>query len=301
MEELISVLEKTVSSSQTDQNHANKYISEYIQKDLTNFLQALADILFNQQNSPVVRAAAGLQLKNQLTSRDDALRQQQQARWRSLPEPNRMYIKERVFKALGTEIFRPASAPQCVAYIASLELPERQWPDLIPALVSNVANRESSQQLRLASLEAIGCLCQDTDQSLIQTTDLQMMLNAILHHGLRDEEQDDVKRAATSALLNLSEGKVQKISKTHQSISFKDLGDYLNVEPRFAEKIVAQLIREERLQGYLDQTESIVYFESKNVLQLFDDDILRMCSDVNDIIEKIKNVVPNEWWTMIMR
>lgn len=161
MEELITVLEKTVSSSQADQNHAVRYISEYIQRDLTNFLQALADILYNQQNSPVVRAAAGLQLKNQLTARDDFLRQQQQARWRSLPEMNKMYIKERVSKALGTEIFRPSSAPQCVAYIAVAELTEKQWPDFINALVQNAKAPQSNDKLRLATLEAIGYICQE--------------------------------------------------------------------------------------------------------------------------------------------
>jgi len=301
MEELIKVLEKTVSSSQGDQNESTKFIQEYIQRDFTGFLQSLADVLFNQQNSPVVRAAAGLQLKSQLTARDETSRYQQQERWRSLPEPTKLYIKERVFGALGTEVFRPSSAPQCVAYIALIELPGGQWPALIPALASNVTNQQSTQQLRLASLEAIGYICQDIDNSVIKTTDLQLMLNAIVQYGLRDDEQDDVKRAATSALLSISESKVHKISKTHQSISFKDLGDYLNVAPQFAEKVVAQMIREDRLQGYLNQLESMVYFESKNVLQLFDDEILRMCSDVNDIIEKIQNVVPNEWWTMVTR
>jgi len=202
MEELIRVLEKTVSSSQADQNEAVRYIQEYIQRDFTGFLQALADVLFNQQNSPVVRAAAGLQLKNQLTARDDILRYQQQERWRSLPESTKLYIKERVFKALGTEIFRPSSAPQCVAYIAIIELPEGQWPGLIPALASNVTNQESTQQLRLASLEAIGYICQDIDQSCISSSDSNHILNAIVLHGMRDGEIDEVKLAATTALLN---------------------------------------------------------------------------------------------------
>ena len=301
MEELINVLAKTVSSSQNNQNDAVKYIQEYTQRDFTGFLQALADVLYNQQNPPVVRAAAGLQLKNQLTARDESQRQQQQEKWRTLPDPTRLYIKERVLQALGTEVFRPSSAPQCVAYIAIIELPENKWPELIPALISNVSNPESTQQLRLASLEAMGCICQDIDQSLIQTTYLQAMLNSIVHHGMRDDEADDVKRAATTALMNLSESKIQKISKSLQSISFVDLGDYLNLEPRFAEKIVAQMIREERLHGHLDQIEGIVHFESRDVLQLFDDEILRLCSDVNDIIEKIQNIVPNEWWTTMTR
>lgn len=202
MEDLIRVLEKTVSNLQTDQNEAVRFIQDYIQKDFTGFLKALSDVLYDQHNSPVVRAAAGLQLKNQLTAREDPLRQQQQERWRSLPEDTRCYIKERVFSTLGTEIFRPSSAPQCVAYIAIVELPERLWPGLIQALTQNVSNPNSTPSLRLASLEAIGYLCQDIDQSCLQTSDSDNILTAIVIHGMKETEIDDVKLAATTALLN---------------------------------------------------------------------------------------------------
>ena len=202
MEELIRVLEKTVSSSQEDQNEAVRYIQEYVGRDFNGFLQALSDVLYNQQNPPVVRAAAGLQLKNQLTARDEALRQQQQERWRSLPEQTKIHIKERVFKALGKEIFRPSSAPQCVAYIAIIELPEGQWSGLIQALATNVTTANSNQQLKLASLEAIGYICQDIDQACIQASDSNHILNAIVLHGMKEDEIDDVKLAATTALLN---------------------------------------------------------------------------------------------------
>lgn len=132
------MLEKTVSHLQTDQNDAVRFIQDYIQRDFNGFLKSLSDVLFNQQNPPVVRAAAGLQLKNQLTARDEALRQQQQDRWRGLPHETRQYVKERVSNTLGTEIFRPSSAPQCVAYIALAELTEKQWPSFINALVQNI-------------------------------------------------------------------------------------------------------------------------------------------------------------------
>ena len=296
MDELIKVLEKTVSSSQTDQNEAARFIQEYVARDFTGFLQALSDVLYNQQNPPVVRAAAGLQLKNQLTARDDVLKQQQQERWLNLPEQTKLHIKERVFKALGTEIFRPSSAPQCVAYIAVIELPGEQWPGLIQALASNVTNRESSQQLRLASLETIAYICQDIDQTCIQVSDSNHILNAIVNYGMKDDEIDDIKRAATTALMNLLDAKIQKMSKTNQTISFAKLGEHLNIEPQYAERVVAQMIRDERIQGHLNQIEGTVHFDSKDVLQLFDEEILKLCSEVNDIIEKIKNVVPDEWW-----
>lgn len=179
MESLIRVLEKTVSHLQTDQTEAVSFIQDFIQKDFTGFLKTLSDILYSQQNPPVVRAAAGLQLKNQLTARDDSLRQQQQDRWRNLPDDVRQYIKERVFSTLGTEVFRPSSAPQCVAYIAIAELSEKQWPNFIEALVQNIKNPTSSDKLKLATLEAIGYVCQEIITSEQQNSRKREITNGL--------------------------------------------------------------------------------------------------------------------------
>lgn len=202
MEELIRVLEKSVSSQQRDQNEAIAYVQQYIERDYSGFLRALSDVLYNQQNPPLVRTSAGLQLKNQLSARDEAIRSRQQERWRTLPDETRQYIKERVFQTLGTEMFRPSSASQCVAYIALIELPEGRWPGLIAALTENVTNPASQPPIRLASLESIGYICQDIDQSCIQAADLNNILTAIVGIGMRVEECDEVKLAATTALLN---------------------------------------------------------------------------------------------------
>ena len=50
---------------------------------------------------------------------------------------------------------------QCVASIAAAELPGGQWDNLLPSLVTNIENVQSSFQLKEASLEAIGYICQD--------------------------------------------------------------------------------------------------------------------------------------------
>lgn len=165
MDTLIRVLEKTISSSQNDQNEAVRYIQEYVSKDFNGFLKALSDVLYDQNHQDVVRIAAGLQLKNQLTARDESNRQQQRDRWRRLPEETRLYIQGRVFHSLGTENFRPSSAPQCVAYIALAELSEKGWPTFIEALVRNAQNPIAPVKLKLATLEAIDYVCQEITSS----------------------------------------------------------------------------------------------------------------------------------------
>lgn len=125
------------------------------------FIKTLSDILHHGGNSPVARMAAGLQLKNTLTSKDPNLKAQYQQRWLSFPEDTRAYIKNNILASLGTENTRPSSAAQCVAYVAVVELPNRQWGNLIKTLVSNIVETNSTEMLKEATLEAIGYICQD--------------------------------------------------------------------------------------------------------------------------------------------
>lgn len=57
-------------------------------------------MLSHPGNSAVARMAAGLQLKNQLTSKDEAVKLKFQTNWLQLPEDIRNYIKKNVREIL---------------------------------------------------------------------------------------------------------------------------------------------------------------------------------------------------------
>lgn len=59
-------------------------------------MQRLSGVLVTTAASPVARMAAGLQLKNQLTSKDPQLKYQYQQRWLGIPIEIREYIKKNV-------------------------------------------------------------------------------------------------------------------------------------------------------------------------------------------------------------
>jgi hypothetical protein len=71
------------------------------------------------------------------------------------------FFSLQVLQTLGTETYRPSSASQCVAGIACAEIPVNQWPELIPQLVANVTNPNSTEHMKESTLEAIGYICQD--------------------------------------------------------------------------------------------------------------------------------------------
>ena len=60
------------------------------------FLAALVNELADGGKSQVARMAAGLQLKNQLTSKDPTVRMQYQQRWISLSDELKNHVKTRV-------------------------------------------------------------------------------------------------------------------------------------------------------------------------------------------------------------
>ncbi|XP_056637241.1 importin subunit beta-1 isoform X1 [Diorhabda carinulata] len=199
--QLIQILEKTVSPDKNELEQASSFLEQASATNLLGFIKTLSDILRHGGNSPVARMAAGLQLKNQLTSKDPSIKITYQQRWLAFPEDIRDYIKKNVVGALGTETNRPSSAAQCVAYIAVAELPQRQWPDLIANLVSNVCQGNSTEMQKEATLEAIGYICQEIDSDVLvsQSNDI---LTAIVHGMRASEPSNHVRLAATQALLN---------------------------------------------------------------------------------------------------
>ncbi|CAH2066913.1 unnamed protein product, partial [Iphiclides podalirius] len=198
---LIQILEKTISPDRNELEAAEKYLDHAAGTNFTTFIKMLSDVLVQGGNSQVARMAAGLQLKNHLTSKDPILKQQYQQRWLSLPEDIRLYIKKNILAAIGTENSRPSSAAQCVAYVAVAELAVGQWNDLINVLVENVVNAQSSELKKEATLEAIGYICQEIDAEVL-TEQSNPILTAIIHGMRSTEPSNHVRLAATQALLN---------------------------------------------------------------------------------------------------
>lgn len=88
------VLWKCVDKAELEQ--ASSFLEQAAAANFPEFLKTLSDILRHGGNSPVARMAAGLQLKNHLTSKDANIKQNHQQRWLTLSEDIRNYIKKNV-------------------------------------------------------------------------------------------------------------------------------------------------------------------------------------------------------------
>uniref|UniRef100_A0A2K5PJD0 Importin N-terminal domain-containing protein n=1 Tax=Cebus imitator TaxID=2715852 RepID=A0A2K5PJD0_CEBIM len=212
--ELITILEKTVSPDGLELEAAQKFL------DLPTFLVELSRVLANPGNNEVARVAAGLQIKNSLTPKEPKyldIKAQYQQRWLAIDANAQGEVKNYVLQTLGTETYQPSSASQCVAGIACAEIPVNQWPELIPQLVANVTNPNSTEHMKESTLEAIGYICQDIDPEQLQDKSNEI-LTAIIQGMRKEEPSNNVKLAATNALLNsleFTKANLDKESERH--------------------------------------------------------------------------------------
>ncbi|VEL23987.1 unnamed protein product [Protopolystoma xenopodis] len=198
---LLSVLQKTISPDQHELEVAQHFLEEAAKSNLPALLTQLSDILADVKNDPVVRMQAGLQLKNALYSKDEAINKVYQNRWLQFPPDQREHIKQNCFSTLGTEGSGRSSAAQCVAYIACAEIPVKQWPHLIVSLCQNILRPDASESLKHATLEAMGYICQDIVPEILVSQSNEI-LTAIICGMKKDEPSENVRLAATTALLN---------------------------------------------------------------------------------------------------
>merc|ERR1712002_559220 len=88
-------------------------------------------------------------------------------------------------------------------------------------------------------------------------------------------------------------------SKLYNNITFGGLGALLEIPADKAERIASKMITEGRMHGHIDQIDSTVHFESKQMLDTWDRQIQSLCFQVNNVIDRITTKEP-EWLNKTM-
>ena len=170
------------------------------------YLSILSRELGNDQAQSSTRQAAGLALKNALSSRDANRLREIQQRWVQQIDPQvKKQVKDTALQTLSTGGLAGTSAAQFIASIAAIELPRNEWPELMPALVNNVGS--GSDILKQASLTTIGFVCESEDLDLREALVMHSnaILTAVVQGARKEEPNNDVRNAALSALGDATE------------------------------------------------------------------------------------------------
>jgi len=87
-----------------------------------------------------------------------------------------------------------------VAAIAAIEIPRKEWMELIPSLCSNAAHENFD--VRLASLQALGFICEELSPEDLSNDLKNSVILALINNISTDASLIKSTELATKALLN---------------------------------------------------------------------------------------------------
>lgn len=85
-----------------------------------------------------------------------------------------------------------------IAVIASIEIPRKEWDDLLPNLCSNAENNQD--YVRLASLTTLGYICEEIDTDCITDLTKNAIIVALVNNITNQD--NEACRLAIKALLH---------------------------------------------------------------------------------------------------
>ncbi|KAI0092262.1 armadillo-type protein [Irpex rosettiformis] len=195
------LLANTLSSDATTRQAAEEKLDSASRENYLAYMLMLSAELVNDSSQSHVRNAAGLALKNAISAKETTRQQEYSARWLAIDAPMRKQIKDRALHALASSNGKVGQvAAQFIAAIAAVELPVGQWQELIDTLLGFMNDQSSHAQLRIATLQAIGYICESIKPEILAVKSNEILTAVI--HGARKEEAPEVQHSAIQALYN---------------------------------------------------------------------------------------------------
>lgn len=205
---LTSVLQSAQSPDATLRGQAEQHLQQLRENNHPQFIASLTEELCEESKPIDTRRLAGLILKNELDARDEARKNTLVQKWVELAVDFKSNIKGRLVHSLGSQVTDVGKVcAQVVAKIASIEIPRQLWPDLIPTLLQHMglAQHPNLNSLRLCTLETLGYICEELaelNETGMEQAQVNNILTAIVQGMRKEESAQDVRYAATCALLN---------------------------------------------------------------------------------------------------
>ncbi|KAJ0103422.1 hypothetical protein Patl1_05201 [Pistacia atlantica] len=199
--EVTQVLLNAQSIDGTVRKHAEDSLKQFQEQNLPGFLLSLSGELANDDKPIDSRKLAGLILKNALDAKEQHRKFELVQRWLSLDVNVKTQIKACLLKTLTSPVPDARStASQVIAKIAGIELPQKQWPELIGSLLSNI--HQLPAHVKQATLETLGYLCEEVSPDVVDQDHVNKILTAVVQGMNANEGNNDVRLAATRALYN---------------------------------------------------------------------------------------------------
>ncbi|KAJ7945076.1 importin subunit beta-1-like [Quillaja saponaria] len=199
--EVTQILLSAQSVDGTVRKQAEENLKQFQEQNLPSFLLSLAGELGNDDKPVESRKLAGLILKNALDAKEQHRKIELVQRWLSLDSSVKAQIKACLLKTLSSPPPDARStASQVIAKVAGIELPHKQWPELIGTLLSNI--HQLPPHTRQSTLETLGYMCEEVSPDVVDQDHVNKILTAVVQGMNSSETNNDVRLAATRALYN---------------------------------------------------------------------------------------------------
>ena len=161
---------------QGTRDRAGEALGQMKDTALQALLGELALILSDEAAPKNARLLAALTLKN--TVKQSSSPSASLPSWLLLDPPSQLQIRKCTLSTLASpdKDVRNAAA-QAVSALASLDLPRKQWPDILDILVRNAGSKEV--RFKLASIVTLGLICEELGREGLDKRQSDLILTAI--------------------------------------------------------------------------------------------------------------------------
>lgn len=196
---------------------AENQLKQAEEQNFALYVVELAKALSNDTAPISSRALAGILLKLALSGQSELYQARKSDRWlKSVPAEQRNACKQACLNVLKSkELDISRAAAQAVAAIAQIELPQKQWSNLIISLTDNAAAESLEPAQKIASLQALGYICERVEVDVIPAIEVNKILNGI-GLSMNDEIPEKLYIAATTAMLNTLEFASQNMQNQNE-------------------------------------------------------------------------------------
>ncbi|CAH2054460.1 unnamed protein product [Thlaspi arvense] len=178
-------------------------LRQFQEQNLPQYLLSLSFELANNDKPSESRRLAGILLKNSLDAKESARKDVMVKQWFAIDVALKSQIKELLLRTLGSSAPEAShTSAQVIAKVASIEIPQKQWPELVGSLLTNMTQQGSPAHLKQSTLETLGYVCEEISHHDLAQDEVNSVLTAVVQGMNQSENTAEVRLAATKALLN---------------------------------------------------------------------------------------------------
>lgn len=191
------------SPNATERTEAEAKLRQFQGQNLPGFLLSLSVELSNDGKPTESRRLAGIVLKNSLDAKDASRKEKLTKQWVYTDASVKSQIKVLLVSTLGSAVHEARqTASQVIAKIASIEIPQKAWPELIGTLLLNMTQLDRPAPLKQATLETLGYVCEEISHNDLEQNEVNSVLTAVVQGMNVTQQSPEVRLAATRALYN---------------------------------------------------------------------------------------------------